>query len=134
MSKENTSNELADKRTDMADERTDWAEDRTIMANERTFAGWVRTGLAAIGIGLGFNALFGKLEPIWLPKAIATLFMVIGIFIFWIAQHNGSVVQKRLSSHDANPVKPINLKLVAGLMSLGSGSLVAAVWFMNLTD
>jgi putative membrane protein len=141
MSKEATSNELADERTDMADERTDWAEDRTdwaedrtIMANERTFAGWIRTGLAAVGIGLGFNALFGKLEPIWIPKAIATLFMVIGIFVFWIAQDHGCAVQKRLSSHDANPVKPIKLKMVAGLMSLGSGSLVAAVWFMNVTD
>lgn len=141
MSKEDPSNELADERTEMADERTgwaedrtDWAEDRTIMANERTFAGWMRTGLTAVGIGLGFNALFGKLEPIWLPKAIATLFMVIGIFIFWIAQHNGCAVQKRLSSHDANPVKPIYLKLVAGLMSLASGSLVAAVWFMGLGD
>ena len=80
MSNEATSKELANDRTDMADERTDWAEDRTIMANERAFSGWMRTGLAAVGIGLGFNALFGKLEPIWIPKAIATLFMVIRIF------------------------------------------------------
>lgn len=57
---------------DLASTRTDLAEDRTVLANERTFAGWMRTGLAAVGIGLGFNALFGKMEPEWLPKLIAT--------------------------------------------------------------
>ena len=43
--------------------RTNLAEDRTILANERTFAGWMRTSLAAIAIGVGFNALFARLEP-----------------------------------------------------------------------
>jgi putative membrane protein len=59
---------------DLAKDRTDWAEDRTLMANERTFAGWMRTGLASVGLGLGFNALFGKLEPWWIPRLIATIF------------------------------------------------------------
>ncbi|HEY9553776.1 DUF202 domain-containing protein [Allosphingosinicella sp.] len=40
------------------------AEDRTVLANERTFAGWVRTGLATIAIGLGFSALFRQMEPV----------------------------------------------------------------------
>ncbi len=43
--------------------RTDLAEDRTILANERTFAGWMRTALACVAIGVGFHALFPKLEP-----------------------------------------------------------------------
>ena len=75
-------NGLAKKRTDWAERRTDWAEDRTIMANERTFAGWMRTGLAAVGIGLGFHALFGRLEPAWLLKALASAFVVAAIAIF----------------------------------------------------
>lgn len=64
------SQELAEDRTDYAEDRTDWAEDRTAMANERTFAEWMRTAFAAIGIGIGFNALFDKLEPAWVPKAL----------------------------------------------------------------
>ena len=68
MNKQNKSGDAFDgdlgaKRTSFAEDRTDWAEDRTAMANERTFAGWMRTALAAIGIGIGFNALFDKLEP-----------------------------------------------------------------------
>lgn len=126
-----SNNALASERTDLAENRTEWAEDRTIMANERTFAGWMRTGLAAVGIGLGFNALFGKLEPFWVPKAIATLFMLIGIFIFWAAQRNGCAVQSRLDSHHATPVKPNNMRLISGLMALGATSLVIAIWMMD---
>ena len=131
MARDPSSNALANERTDLAENRTDWAEDRTIMANERTFAGWMRTGLAAVGIGLGFNALFGKLEPLWVPKGIATLFMVIGIFIFWVAQRNGRAVQDRLNSHHATPVKPDNLRIVSGLMASGAIALIAAIWMMD---
>ncbi|PHR12626.1 MAG: hypothetical protein COA41_19025 [Sphingopyxis sp.] len=131
MGKESSSNALANERTDLAEDRTEWAEDRTIMANERTFAGWMRTGLAAVGIGLGFNALFGKLEPLWVPKGIATLFMIIGIFIFWVAQRNGCAVQSRLSSHQATPVKPTNIRIISGLMASGSLSLIVAIWIME---
>lgn len=131
MAEETDSNDLANERTDLAENRTDWAEDRTIMANERTFAGWMRTGLAAVGIGLGFNALFGKLEPLWLPKAIATLFMIIGIIIFWVAQRNGCAVQDRLNSHHATPVKPNNLRIISGLMGTGAIALIVAIWSMD---
>ncbi|MEE4211350.1 MAG: DUF202 domain-containing protein [Parvularcula sp.] len=126
-------NDPAEARTDLAEDRTDWAEDRTIMANERTFAGWMRTGLAAVGIGLAFNALFGKLEPLWLPKAVASLFVLIGIFIFLAAQHNGAAVQERLSSHKMKPLKKFNLQLIAGLMVLGSIALIAGLWLMKPT-
>ena len=131
MGKDSSSNALANERTDLAEDRTEWAEDRTIMANERTFAGWMRTGLAAVGIGLGFNALFGKLEPLWVPKAIATLFMIIGIFIFWAAQRNGCAVQARLNSHQATPVKPTNMRIISGLMGSGAIALIIAIWAMN---
>lgn len=133
MAKDPSSNTLANERTDLAEDRTDWAEDRTIMANERTFAGWMRTGLAAVGIGLGFNALFGKLEPLWVPKGIATLFMIIGIFIFWVAQRNGCAVQDRLNSHHATPVKPDNLRIISGLMASGAIALIAAIWMMDFS-
>lgn len=126
-----SSNELAEDRTDLAEDRTEWAEDRTLMANERTFAGWMRTGLAAVGIGLGFNALFGKLDPTWLPKAIATLFIMIGIFVFWAAQRNGVKVQERLRAHEAKPVHTLNLRLIAGAMAVGGVLLIAALWIMQ---
>ncbi|NNC73459.1 MAG: DUF202 domain-containing protein [Sphingomonadaceae bacterium] len=124
-------NELAENRTELADERTDLAEDRTLMANERTFAGWMRTGLAAVGIGLGFNALFGRLEPWWLPRGIATAFILIGIFIFYAAQRRGRKVLDRLQSHNAEPLGGVNLLAVAIVFSAASLVLIAGIWIME---
>ena len=134
MSESKSNQELAHERTDLAENRTNWAEDRTLMANERTFAGWMRTGLAAVGIGLGFNALFGKLEPYWVPRSIASLFIGIGIFIFWVAQRNGCSVQQRMESHKAAPIRTSNLKLIAGAMSFASFCLAIGMWTIDLPN
>ncbi|GER08140.1 hypothetical protein GCM10007972_04330 [Iodidimonas muriae] len=123
----------ADIHTEYAETRTDLAEDRTIMANERTFGGWMRTGLAAIGIGLGFNALFGKLEPNWIPKLIATLFMLMGIVIFVTAQRQAVRVLKRLDTHESAPVSRKYMALFAGGLSVGAACLIAAIWLMDWT-
>ena len=121
---------LAEERTDWAERRTDWAEDRTLMANERTFAGWMRTGLAAVGIGLGFNALFGKLEPAWLPKALASGFVVIAVAIFVAAQARAVTVARPLEEHKAEPMRGLTMRLVAGGMILASTGLGAAIWML----
>ncbi len=134
MSDEKNSNDLAKERTDLAEDRTDWAEDRTVMANERTFAGWMRTGLAAVGIGVGFNALFNTMEPVWVPKAIATAFIIIGIAVFWAAQKKGCRVQARLNAHKAEPVATTNLQLIAGLMALASAALAVAIWTLRFPE
>ena len=129
-----SSNDLAEERTDLAEDRTDWAEDRTIMANERTFAGWMRTGLAAVGIGLGFNALFGKLEPEWLPKGIANLFILIGVFVFWTAHRKACAVQDRLHAHKAEPVKERNMRLIAIFLTTASLALAASIWIIAVPE
>ena len=116
-------------RTELAGERTDFAEDRTILANERTFAGWMRTGLAAVGIGLGFNALFGKMEPVWLPKTIASLFIFSGVIIFYLAERSSCSVLKRLDAHSVEPLQRMNLRLVASVLGSGSCVLIGAMWF-----
>ena len=82
-----------------AETRTDLAEDRNIMAMERTFAGWLRTAFAAIGIGLGFRAVFGSMEPAWMPKTIATMFILAGAWLAWSAQNRTCHTLKRLDAH-----------------------------------
>lgn len=116
--------------TELANERTDLAEDRTVMANERTFAGWMRTGLACVGIGLGFNALFGKMEPGWISKAIATCFIVAGVIMFYLAEKKSRTVLERLYAHAIEPIKRMNLRLVASILALGSLLLTIGIWFL----
>lgn len=115
---------------DLASERTDLAEDRTVLANERTFAGWMRTGLAAVGIGMGFNALFEEMEPAWLPRAIATCFIVAGLIVFYLAERNACAVLSRLDAHTVRPLRRMNLRFVASLMGLGGVVLLGGLWFL----
>ena len=115
---------------DLASARTDLAEDRTVLANERTFAGWMRTGLAAVGIGLGFNALFGKMEPEWLPKLIATGFIVSGVIIFYLAERSACKVLHRLDPHSIEPLRRVNLRFVAILMGIASLTLLGGMWLL----
>ncbi len=115
---------------ELASARTDLAEDRTLLANERTFAGWARTSFAAIGIGLGFNALFERLEPVWLPKAISTAFLLIAIFIIIVAERRATAVSDRLKSHEIDTFKAVNLRLLMGSIILASTTLTVAIWML----
>ena len=119
-----------DEQQEMAEARTDLAEDRTLLANERTFAGWLRTGMAAVGIGLGFHVLFKMLQPPWVPKAIATVFLVIGIFIFVVAERGACSVKERLETHEVSTFKRINLKLITGAVVAATCALIAAIWML----
>ncbi len=121
---------LAEDRTDYAEDRTNFAEDRTMLANERTFAGWVRTGLAAIGIGVGFHALFETMQPDWAPKAIATIFMLLGVFVVAMAERRACRFNERLTAHRISDIPLLNIRLIAIGVAAGACGLVAAVWLL----
>lgn len=121
---------MGEDKQQLAEDRTDLAEDRTVLANERTFAGWLRTGLAAIGIGLGFNALFTRLEPPWVPKAIATVFLAIAIFIFVAAERRACAVLGRLATHQVKSLRRVNLRLITWALSLATLALIAGIWLL----
>lgn len=120
----------AEERNGLAEDRTDLAEDRTAMANERTFAGWARTAMAAIGIGLGFKALFNAMEPDWAPKAIATVFVLLGVFLILMAERRACVVAGRLTTHAARDMKQMNIRLIAWVIVAGAMALIAGVWLL----
>ena len=123
---------MAEDKTQLAEDRTDYAEDRTVLANERTYAGWMRTGFAAIGIGLGFHALFSKMEPAWVPKAIATSFLLIGIVIFIGSERRARSVLQRLEVHEVETVQIRNLRLVMAAIVLATLALIAAMWLLKI--
>jgi len=118
-------------RTDLAAERTEWADDRTLLANERTFAGWLRTGLAAVGIGVGFHALFDEFEPPYLARAIATVFVLAGIFMFVSSARNANRVSARLEAHAARPLGGAQVTLIAWLLTTASMALLGGLWLLG---
>ncbi len=121
----------AEDRTDLAESRTELAEDRTVLAHERSFAGWVRTGMAAVGIGLGFNALFRTMEPSWMPKVIATSFLLVAIYIFVSAERRARSIIGRLESHNVTVLKPMRIRLLAWALVGATAALAAALWIVT---
>lgn len=117
--------------TSAARMRTDFAEDRTVLANERTFGSWLRTGFGAIAIGLGFHALFGKIHPLWLPRAIATAFLLLAIIIFVAAERRACTVIKRLHTHQVETVRIGVVRLITTVTVVATMALIAAIWLLN---
>lgn len=101
------------------------------MANERTFAGWLRTGLACVGIGLGFRALFSRIEPSWMPKMIATAFMVMAVLIFIAAYRRAQNLFDRLSAHSTEEIPKSNLLLITSVMCGGAVLCAIGIWYFN---
>jgi putative membrane protein len=117
-------------RTDLAEDRTDLAEDRTALANERTFAGWARTAMAAIGIGLAFNALFKTMEPAWAAKVIATVFIGLGVFLVIMAERRARALTERLSTHSVKALPQMNLRVITIAIGLSGLALIAGLWLL----
>ena len=101
------------------------------MATERTFAGWIRTAFAAIGIGLGFKALFGAFDPPWLARAIATTFILAGGWLAIAAERRACKTLERLNAHRFEPVSVPNFRMLAYAVAAGSVILVAGLWILN---
>ena len=124
---------MSDSRSDeLAQRRTDLAEDRTILANERTYAGWMRTAFAAIGVGLGFRALFDQMQPPWLPRAIATLFMLIAVALLVAAERRAAWIVEHLHVHDVETVRVRNMRIVTAVTALATLVLLAALWLTQI--
>ncbi len=117
-----------EERDALAHTRTAFAEDRTVLAHERSFAGWLRTGMAAVGIALGFNALFTTLQPAWLPRAIATLFLVVAVLIFLSAFRRARAIMGKLEAHQVAALRPVNMAVLTGLLVAATLALGGAIW------
>ncbi|HEY8593009.1 MAG TPA: DUF202 domain-containing protein [Sphingomicrobium sp.] len=117
---------------DTAHIKTDLAEDRTVLANERTFASWLRTGFAALGIGLAFNALFGRVEPPWVPRLIATTFLIIGILIFIAAERRMCAVMQRLHVHHVKSLGTKRARAISYLSTAATLALLAVLWLLPI--
>lgn len=114
----------------LAQERTKWAEDRTIMANERTFSSWMGTGLGAIGVSIGFQAVFREFEPTWLAKGTATIFLIIAVMIFWSAHRNACKTFERLKERDVQATQAQSYTILASVMSIAAIGTGIVLWFL----
>lgn len=102
------------------DEKTRWAEDRTVLAAERTFAAWARTGTSAVAVAIGLRVIFDGADPVWLPKIVAMLFILVALYVFNIARHQAVTTQERLSGHSIDADRTRHYTLSAISLSVGA--------------
>ncbi len=115
---------------ELAEDRTDWAEDRTILANERTFAGWMRTGMASLAVAIGLKAVFGAFDPTWAAKALATIFVIAAVYIFWAAYNAATKTLSRLTDHNAHAQPIIRMKILSVIFSVASVGVGGILWML----
>ncbi len=120
-----------DTKQDLAKERTDLAEDRTVQATERTFAGWMRTAFAAIGVGVGFHALFPELEPAWVGKLIATFFLALAAVIAIVGERRACATFARLKAHEVAPFGTPSIRWMSWSVVGGALALIAVLWLLS---
>lgn len=101
-----------------------------MLAHERSFASWIRTGMASVGIGLGFNALFPTLDPKWVGKAIASMFLLIAVLIFLSAERRARTILSRVEGHQVAAVRPIRIRLLAWAFVAATLTLTGALWWL----
>lgn len=100
------------------------------MAIERTMASWMGASFGAIGVGLGFRALFARIEPEWLPKLIASAFMVLAIVLVLSAERRACNALARMSAHAVDAPSSPGLKMSAYGIAFGAFLLIPALWFL----
>ncbi|WP_299629266.1 DUF202 domain-containing protein [uncultured Tateyamaria sp.] len=123
MSQENSS-------THLAETRTDWAEDRTLLANERTFAGWMRTGVACVALALGLKAVFGDTDYPMVAKAVAELFILAAILIFWAAVAKCRRAEQRMQDHDVEAQSHRRMTILASILTVGAIATGVILWLL----
>ena len=123
-------NDLAQERTDWAEDRTDWAEDRTRLAAERTYAGWVRTGLTTVVVALALQAVFGPFEPTWIPKLVATAFLISALIIFIAAWEEARRSCHSLRTWDSAAQPAWRIAVLSALMAAGTVAIGVVLWLL----
>ena len=102
------------------DSRTNWAHERTRLAKERTFSSWVRSGLSAIGVGLGLVKLLPDVEPHWMMQLIGILFIGAGTIVFvvgYVTYHN---VMRKLENEGFRGIPTLFMGVLTSMMLLGA--------------
>lgn len=125
---EKETKELAEERTEKAQARTNWAEDRTLLANERTFSSRIGLVLGCLGLAIGLQGVFKAVEPTWIAKIVATLFVIVAIFVALASFRNSKKMLDRLNSHSAEPASSRGLLLVSSICATGSIGVLAIIW------
>jgi putative membrane protein len=106
---------MSDYDSDEPNARTRLAEDRTVLANERTYSAWVRTGLAALAAGVGFERFLAGAMPDWIVRAVAVILILFSCCAFFLAIWHYTHLGLKLKNAEIRtpPIKSLMLLTLA---------------------
>jgi hypothetical protein len=70
------------------------------------------------------------MHPGWVPKGIASLFLLLSAVISWLAERRAAAVLRRLNPHVVVGARKMNLQLIASAVSVGALALGLAIWLL----
>ncbi|MFO7537763.1 MAG: DUF202 domain-containing protein [Chloroflexota bacterium] len=126
----NERTKMAETRTEQAEERTEWAQRRTLLANERNFSAWIRTSLAAIGVGLAVARFIDQgTQPLaaLLGVILVLIGAGVGIMAIWRYQKISDFLEEE--GIQVTP-KWVVFSLIGGLL-LSATIILVIILFVN---
>lgn len=86
--------------------------------------------MACVALAIGLKAVFRPFEPTWIPKLVATAFVLIAIFIFQAARRQACATHERLSENDAKAQSDSFFKRLSLFLSMVSLMTAAILWWL----
>jgi putative membrane protein len=68
------------------------------------------------------------MDPTWVAKAVATLFLLIAILIYWLAERQARKTLKRLNNSDVEVQSPRSFNTLAWSMTFATVATGAVLW------
>ena len=87
--------------------------------------------MGSIGIGIGLAALFSRMQPSWVPRAIATAFLGLAIVIMVSATWRSTSVMAKIAPHLIIKARTVNLRLIAGVITGCTIALIGSIWLLR---
>jgi putative membrane protein len=72
------------------------------------------------------------MDPAWVPRLIATAFLLSGIYLFVSAERRACAVLARLHAHKAEPARNSHLRIITIVSSTAVLALIAAMWLIPI--
>ena len=66
----------------------------------------------------------------WVAKAVASVFIIAALYVYWAAQASAAKTQKRLSDHHANAQPNSRMKILAAILAVPSTGVGAILWML----
>ena len=84
--------------------------------------------MASVALAVGLRAVFGQFDPTWLAKSVATIFIVLALYIFWAAERSAAQTLARLSDNDAHAQPLTRMRIIVAALALGAVSVGGVLW------